>query len=208
MFYDAFYKAELLGKDLAIKFKEIYGEKSEYVVLFVSEYYDKKLWTNYEFEIARKAIESRKEDYILPIRLDDTILFGLKSTKAYIDYNKEGVGGTVKILCDKLALSDNKYRADLVEKFFLSLSNIERSLNWLVDTDYSNDINSVLSRLAEEGWIGNYYSYNELKIRQKRFYLKGLVPSIHQLKEDIAFLEELKSEIDHYFYADEMANTY
>ncbi len=62
VFYDAFYKAELLGKDLAIKFKEIYGEKSEYVVLFVSEYYDKKLWTNYEFEIARKAIESRKED--------------------------------------------------------------------------------------------------------------------------------------------------
>ncbi|MBA7658053.1 hypothetical protein ES703_66001 [subsurface metagenome] len=104
VFYDEFYKAKLLGTDLAVKFKEIYGEKSKYVVVFVSEHYEKKLWSNYEFEIARKAIQSRGIDYILPIRLDDTILYGLKETIAYIDMNKEGVEKTVDILCEKLTL--------------------------------------------------------------------------------------------------------
>jgi len=104
VFYDEFYKAKLLGTDLAVKFKEIYGEKSKYVVVFVSEHYEKKIWTNYEFEIARKAIQSRGVNYILPIRLDNTILYGLKETIAYIDLNKEGVEKTVDILCEKLAL--------------------------------------------------------------------------------------------------------
>ena len=104
VFYDEFYKAKLLGTDLAVKFKEIYGEKSKYVVVFISEHYEKKLWSNYEFEIARKTIQSRGVDYILPIRLDDTILYGLKETIAYINLNKEGVEKTVDILCEKLAL--------------------------------------------------------------------------------------------------------
>lgn len=210
IFYDNFYKAELLGKDLAKKFKEIYGEKSEYVVIFVSKNYEKKLWTNFEFEIARKAIESKKEDYILPIKFDDTILFGLKDTIAYIDFNKEDVDGTVEILCNKLALSDDKNRAKLVERFFYILNEVDRLLNWLLDSDYgreySNDINGVLLRLAEEGWIGDHLEYIKLKDRQKRFYIKGLVPSINQLKQDVIYLEGLNSDIISFMEIDSMVN--
>ena len=103
VFYDNFYKADLLGKDLSDHFKEIYGgRKSKYVVIFISENYNLKDWTNFEFEIARKAEKFRKVEYILPVRLDNTIIQGLKRTRGYIDYFKEGLEGTVKILYKKL----------------------------------------------------------------------------------------------------------
>lgn len=80
VFYDHFFKAELVEKDLSDYFKKKYGNKSKYVVPFISKYYPQKDWTNFEFEIARDEARRRKEDFILPVRLDNTIIQGLKRT--------------------------------------------------------------------------------------------------------------------------------
>lgn len=90
VFYDQFRKAELWGKDLSQFFKKTYGRESKYVVIFISKHYEVKEWTNFEFEIARDEAKKRKEEFILPIRLDDTILYGLKPTRAILDYRAEG----------------------------------------------------------------------------------------------------------------------
>ena len=109
VFYDNFYKADLLGKDLSNHFKEIYGgKKSKYVVIFISENYILKDWANFEFEIAKKAEKFRNVEYILPIRLDNTIIQGLKRSIGYIDYFKEGLDETVKILYNKLKKNNSK----------------------------------------------------------------------------------------------------
>ncbi len=103
VFYDYFYKSELFGKDLLDHFKKIYGSNtSKFVVVFISKHYKLKDWTNIEFAIALDEAKRRRKEYILPIKLDDTKVPGIKSSIGYIDYNKEDISSIVKILIDKL----------------------------------------------------------------------------------------------------------
>ena len=103
VFYDYFYKTELLGKDLLDHFKKIYGSKtSRFVIVFISKNYRLKDWTNFEFEIALDEAKRRKTEYILPIKLDDTKIPSIKRSIGHIDYYKEGIDNIIKILVDKL----------------------------------------------------------------------------------------------------------
>lgn len=87
VFYDDFFKAEIWGRALDEYFNEVYGRKSKFIIILVSKNYPKKDWTNFEFKIARSESLNRPGEFILPIRLDDTNLFGLKDTIGYIRYS-------------------------------------------------------------------------------------------------------------------------
>lgn len=204
VFYDKFQKAELWGKDLSDYFKNTYGKSSKYVVIFISKHYEIKEWTNFEFDIARDEEKKRKEEFILPIRFDDTILFGLKSTRAILDYREEGIEEIVKLLCEKLELSNDKYRAELIESFQANLSSFERLMGLLLEEalEYSSDVDGFFLYLIDLGWLykQDYQAFIELKNRQKMSYLKGFVPSINQLKRDISLLKGLISQIDEEMY--------
>ena len=102
IFYDNFSKEELIGKDLSIYFKNTYGKYSKFVDIFISKNYEMKEWTNFEFEIARDEAELRKEEFILPVRLDDTLLHGIKRTIGYINFRSEGIFETISILLKKI----------------------------------------------------------------------------------------------------------
>jgi TIR domain len=84
-FYDFDEQAKLAGEDLISLLDTIYREKSQYCLMFVSQYYAKKLWTNHE----RKSAQAREflsgTGYIVPVRLDSTEIPGLLPTKGYID---------------------------------------------------------------------------------------------------------------------------
>ncbi len=108
LFYDEFSKAELWGKDLTSKFKEIYGSKAKYVVILVSKYYPLKDWTNFEFCIARDESKKRNMEYILPIRLDDELLFGLKETVGYIRYSSS------QEICDLIESKLKQWEKDFI----------------------------------------------------------------------------------------------
>ena len=85
VFYDKYETVELWGKDLGERLDYVYREASRYCVLFASVNYEHKVWTNHERRSAQvRAIESN-EDYVLPVRLDDTEIPGLRPTVAYID---------------------------------------------------------------------------------------------------------------------------
>ncbi|MFX1568995.1 MAG: TIR domain-containing protein [Promethearchaeota archaeon] len=107
VFYDNFFKSDLVGKDLSDYFKEKYGDKSKFVVIFLSKYYLHKDWTNFEYEIARDEARRRKEVFILPVRLDYTIFHGLKRTIGFIDFQKEKTNGTIRLLLEKINLPYN-----------------------------------------------------------------------------------------------------
>lgn len=103
VFYDKYYKAELWGKDLSDHFKKIYGGKtSNFVIIFISRHYVIKDWTNFEFEIAKGEAEKRKDEFILPIRLDDTLIQGISRNIAYINFYKEGLEGVIEIVLKKI----------------------------------------------------------------------------------------------------------
>jgi beta propeller repeat protein len=103
VFYDEFYKSELWGKELTAYFQDIYGPKTRFVVVLMSEYYPVKDWTGFEFSIMRREAERRKTEFILPVRLDDTKMEGIKDDVAYLDYQVEGIDSIVECLLEKIA---------------------------------------------------------------------------------------------------------
>ncbi|KYK34079.1 MAG: hypothetical protein AYK18_14610 [Theionarchaea archaeon DG-70] len=103
VFYDEFYKDELWGKDLTKYFQDAYGPKTRFVIPLLSKYYPVTDWTDFEFSIMREEAEKRKTEFILPVRLDDTKIEGIKDDIAYLDYQKEGIDGVVDCLLEKLS---------------------------------------------------------------------------------------------------------
>jgi hypothetical protein len=53
--------------------------------MFISVNYAAKLWTKREREAAQARAFRESREYILPLRLDDTVIPGLDETVAYID---------------------------------------------------------------------------------------------------------------------------
>lgn len=85
VFYDKYGKIDLWGKNLYTHLDDVYQNKSKYCVMFISKNYKEKLWTSHERESAQaRAFESR-EEYILPARLDDTEIPGIRKTTGYIN---------------------------------------------------------------------------------------------------------------------------
>lgn len=83
VFYDKHYEIDLWGKNLYQYLDDIYQNKAKFTVVFVSKHYQKKLWTNHELEsIQARAFKENKE-YILPFKLDDTIIPGFRETTGH-----------------------------------------------------------------------------------------------------------------------------
>jgi hypothetical protein len=77
-------RSYLWGKDLVTELPRIYQEESAYRIVFVSEAYAGSVWTRLELRNSlARALEN--DEYIKPIRLDDTKLPGLSSTVSYLD---------------------------------------------------------------------------------------------------------------------------
>jgi hypothetical protein len=85
VFYDAYEKAQLWGKDLYQHLQVVYRDKAQYCVIFVSASYADKLWPRHELKQAQARAFKENREYILPVRLDDTDIPGLNATVGYID---------------------------------------------------------------------------------------------------------------------------
>ena len=84
-FYDFDEQATLLGKDLFTYLDKVYREDARFCIMFISKHYPVKQWTNHE----RKSIQARvfesEDDYLIPVRLDDTEVPGVRPTLGYVD---------------------------------------------------------------------------------------------------------------------------
>ena len=85
VFYDESEQENLWGKNLYQYLDVIYQKRAKYCIVFISEYYKRKLWTKHEIQsvFARTFIEDR--DYMLPVLFDDTELPGMRITTGYLD---------------------------------------------------------------------------------------------------------------------------
>ena len=88
VFYDRYEKTILWGKDLYVHLDEVYRNRAKYCVMFLSQYYASKLWTNHERQSAQARAFDERQEYILPARFDDTEIPGMKPTIGYIDLRK------------------------------------------------------------------------------------------------------------------------
>ncbi len=102
VFYDGFEKANLWGKDLYVYLSDLYRLRSKFCVLFLSQYYNSKLWTNHERKAAQSRAYKENKEYILPIRLDNTEIPGILDTTGYLNWQDEGAVNITSYLLQKL----------------------------------------------------------------------------------------------------------
>jgi len=107
VFYDEFYKVALWGKKLTKYFQKTYGPKARFVLVLISEHYPVKDWTDFESSIIRGEAEKRQTEFILPVRLDSTKIFGIHEDIAYLDLNTEGIDGIVAAIIEKVNETKN-----------------------------------------------------------------------------------------------------
>lgn len=102
VFYDDYEKVTLWGKDLYSHLDYVYRKASRYCVLFVSESYARKVWTNHERQSAQARALEENLEYVLPTRFDATELPGLRPTIGYLDLTAIAAVDLAKMVQEKL----------------------------------------------------------------------------------------------------------
>lgn len=108
VFYDNDYVADLWGKNLYTYLAEIYSKKASYCVIFISKEYAERPWTIHESQFAMERVfyDYAKEDmqeYILPVKFDDTILPGLPISIGCLDARRESPEKVAEYIAQKVA---------------------------------------------------------------------------------------------------------
>lgn len=102
VFYDDYFLAHLLGKRLDSEFSWAFGAGTRYFVPIVSSTYVERSWPQYEWSVAKHEAEKRKEEFILPLRIDDSHLVGLPDNVGYLDLRGRCLNEVAELLLDKL----------------------------------------------------------------------------------------------------------
>lgn len=159
VFYDQFEAARLWGKDLYEFFTSIYKDQAQFCVMFISESYALKTWTNHERRSAQaRAIEESKE-YILPVRLDDTEIPGVLHTVGYLDLRSMSIVEIYQALEEKLTDSESRspstaklttHAVESVSEEFVLLSTEDKKQYFIPFRDARWDSTSISLELLPE----------------------------------------------------------
>lgn len=103
VFYDRHHESTLWGKDFLDHFDMVYRKAARFFcVIFISQAYERKLWTNYERKSAQERAFRESSEYILPARFDNTEIPGLRSTVGYIDLRMTTPERLADLICEKI----------------------------------------------------------------------------------------------------------
>lgn len=126
VFYDLFEEENLWGKNLYGYLTEIYMNKALYTIMFISDSYSKKLWTNHERQAMQARAFQENQEYILPVKFDETPIPGILLTTGYIDISSKSPEDFVKIIHKKLVNSGLTVPSESVRKSLFSTNSIPR----------------------------------------------------------------------------------
>ncbi|GAA3861604.1 hypothetical protein GCM10022243_29730 [Saccharothrix violaceirubra] len=107
VFYDQFETADLWGRDLAVHLDDVFRHRSRYCVLFASADYARKMWTSHERASALDRALRDRDDYLLPVRFDDTEIPGLRRSTGYLDARRLSPGEIVAALIKRIGAGDS-----------------------------------------------------------------------------------------------------
>ena len=121
-FYDDYEKAVLWGKDLYEHLDWVYQEAAQYCVLFASEDYANKVWTTHERRSAQARALRANQEYVLPVRFDDTEIPGLRLTVMHVDARSLSPEQLAELISQKLEPRVHKnFFPPKPDKLFLAL---------------------------------------------------------------------------------------
>ncbi|MFE1433726.1 toll/interleukin-1 receptor domain-containing protein [Streptomyces griseoaurantiacus] len=102
VFYDDYEKVALWGKDLYEHLDYVYGKSAEYCILFASEDYARKVWTNHERRSAQARALTEHGEYVLPVRFDNSEIPGVRTTVGHVDASSVNPATLAKMVVQKL----------------------------------------------------------------------------------------------------------
>ena len=101
VYLDKYSSMEAWG-DILDHLVNLYARKARYCVLLISGHYPLRIWTEDERASARDGALRDAEEYILPLRLDDTDVPGMEEVKGYRDLRQHSIESIVHWLETKL----------------------------------------------------------------------------------------------------------
>lgn len=103
VFIDSSFRSNLWGRRIDREFEWFFGPGTKYFVPIISQSYTDRQWAQYEWDVAIREEKKRApQEFILPIRLDDTLIPGLPSTIGYVDLRKHEIDDVANLLFEKL----------------------------------------------------------------------------------------------------------
>ena len=114
VFYDNFETVRLWGKHLPEELQRVYEHGASMVVMFISAEYVKKAWPRHE----RRAMLSRavreSNEYVLPVRFDDTEVPGLPDGVFYLKAADYSPAQLAAMIAEKLGIKPFEGKASNV----------------------------------------------------------------------------------------------
>ena len=123
VFFASDEKAKLIGTDGEAFFEKLFTESKQVIVL-ISGSYKKKLWTRFEWDI---ILDRDQENRFIPIRLDNTRIYGLPSNIIYLPYNENNISEIIKICVKKLIIFEKSKGIRRPSEFEKNLNSIKNN---------------------------------------------------------------------------------
>ena len=150
-FYDKLEEDNLWGKNLYDYLSDIYQNQAKYTIIFISESYSKKRWTNHERQSAQARAFQESQEYILPARFDDTIVPGILDTTGYIDLRTKTPEEFVEIIKKKLKYRGETIISDDIESDLKSKSNMDLQSDFKTKREIDTKIRkSTIKKTSDE----------------------------------------------------------
>jgi len=126
VFYDLFEEASLWGKNLYDYLSEIYQDKALFTIMFISEHYARKMWTNHERQAMQARAFQEHQEYILPARFDETPIPGVLPTVGYITLQTKTPEAFVETIKRKLVATGRTVPSASLRRAFFTFETVPR----------------------------------------------------------------------------------
>jgi hypothetical protein len=103
VYMDKFAEVEKWGKNNIDFIVDVFGSGGQYCIPLLSKHYADNRFTNLQRQISQSKALNQKDDYILPIRLDNTKIEGFNEISC-INYKDKTDAEIVSMVCKKLGL--------------------------------------------------------------------------------------------------------
>ena len=124
VFYDEFEEEKLWGTNVYDYLSDIYQNKARFTIMFISENYARKLWTNHERQAMQARAFQEHREYILPARFDETPIAGLLPTVGYISLEKRTPQEFVEVIQRKLRSTSSAIESESLPRAASSLASL------------------------------------------------------------------------------------
>ena len=105
VFYDESERIRLWGSTLIEELPDVYANRANYTVMFISKEYIENVWPNVERLAILERHARQKGGYILPVRFDDTEVPGLPTSIGYECGNSTTPYELATMIAERLGIS-------------------------------------------------------------------------------------------------------